>query len=138
MKKWFLASAGFFVGVCFAGWSLLENQRPPACQFLQAPPLYFFEYLDRHTRPSGLGALAVIIPLWLIYWGSLGALVGFVPRLVSCLLGILRRHEPCKPDKSEIAFCVGIGLIILVVILICLFRAYFPPKPSGLPVYQGP
>jgi len=86
----------------------------------------------------GVAALFVVVPFWFIYWTFLGALAGFVPRLLFCLLGTFRRHESGRPSKREMVFCVVVGLIILAVILACLFRASFPPKYSGLPVYSGP
>lgn len=143
MKKWLPVLAGFIAGVCFAGWTVFQNPRPAICIFFQAPLMYFFDDLDRHIRPMGVAALFVVVPLWFIYWAFLGVLAGFVPRLLFCLFGTFRRHDEARhesgrPSKRKMVFCVGVGLIILAVILACLFRAYFPPKPSGLPIYQGP
>jgi hypothetical protein len=143
MKKWLPVLAGVTAGVCFASATVLQDPKPAICIFFQAPLMYFFDDLARHIRPMGVAALFVVVPLWFIYWTFLGALAGFVPRLLFCLLGTFRchdasQHESGKPNKREMVFCVVVGLIILAVILACLFRAYFPPKYSGLPVYSGP
>ena len=138
MKKWLPVLAGVTAGVCFASATVLQDPKPAICIFFQAPLMYFFDYLDRHIRPMGVAALFVVVPFWFIYWTFLGALAGFVPRLLFCLLGTFRRHESGRPSKREMVFCVVVGLIILAVILACLFRASFPPKYSGLPVYSGP
>lgn len=107
--------------------------------------MYFFDALDRHIRPMGVAAMFVVVPFWFIYWAFFGALAGFVPRLLVCLFGSFRRHDDARHDESdkqnkrETAFCVGVGLIILTVILACILHSYFSQKPNGFPVYyQGP
>jgi hypothetical protein len=85
MTKWLLILGGILAGMVLGGWFLFQNPRPAICQFFQAPLMYFFAYLDQHTRPPGLRALAIVIPLWFLYWAFLGALVGFLLWLSFCL-----------------------------------------------------
>jgi len=140
--KWFFVWAGMVAGAIFAVWAYSQNPRPGICVFLQTPLLWLFAYLD-HLRlfpHASLAWLGIFIPFWFIYWAFLGALVGFVPRLLVCLFGTFSHHdESGKPGKWEMVLCVGACLMILAVLLICFLCPFSPPKPpNGLPVYQGP
>ncbi len=84
---------GLCVGICFGAWTFFQNPRPAVCNFLQAPVIAFFEILDRNSRPPGLGGLAIIIPVWFIYWGFLGAATGFLAQCLFSLLRKLRRRD---------------------------------------------
>jgi len=80
---------------CFAGvliGAFVSCEAPSANGILTLPLKWFTENL--HPFPSeSLANLAVAWPLWFIYWGCLGALVGFALRLLIRLFQKLRRHE---------------------------------------------
>ena len=98
MKKWTPSWAGFVVGLCFAGWTFFQDPRPAFCVFLQAPLLWLCSYIDslRIYPRESLAGLVILIPLWFIYWGCLGALVSLLLRLLFYLLQKLRYHNNAK------------------------------------------
>jgi hypothetical protein len=95
MKKWIQVLVGFVVGLFFAGWLIQQNPRPAISVFLQTPLNWVFNYIESfHIYPrESLAGLAIGIPLWFIYWGSLGALVSVLLRLLFFAFRKLRNHD---------------------------------------------
>lgn len=131
--------AGFIIGTCFAMWTFWERSRPAACKFLQAPLFYILRFFDRHLPPSGPVALLLAVPAWFVYWGVLGALFGFIPRLAVCLLILSSSKSRNRNiDTREIAICATVTVAIFVILLACLLCSCFPPETNGDSGYHGP
>jgi TRAP-type C4-dicarboxylate transport system permease small subunit len=103
MKKWTLIWVGFVAGLAFAGWSLFQEPRPAFCVFLQAPLTWFFNYADNlHIfHRESLAGLAFVIPMWFIYWACLGAVTGFLVRLLFHLFRRLKRHDTAAQPRHD-------------------------------------
>ncbi len=79
MSKKTIFVIGFLAGIVVGGLLTVVGIAPTVGALLAAPLKWFTE--DLHPFPSeSLANLIVAWPLWFIYWGCLGALVGLLLR----------------------------------------------------------
>jgi hypothetical protein len=84
MRKTTVFVVGFLMGVVAGGLLTIVGIVPTVGAFLATPLKWFTENL--HPFPSeSLANLVIAWPLWFIYWGFLGAMVGLLLRAVVCL-----------------------------------------------------
>jgi uncharacterized membrane-anchored protein YhcB (DUF1043 family) len=95
MKTGTIFAVGCIAGVVIGAFVAFEA--PAANAFLTLPLKWFTE--DLHPFPSdSLANLIVAWPLWFIYWGCLGAVVGLLLRAVIRRLTKSRRRDEGKPQ----------------------------------------
>lgn len=99
MKKWTLVWLGFVVGLAFGSWVFFQNPQPAICIILETPLKWIFSSIDKsHLGPrDAVGGLILVIPLLLIYWACIGALIGVVLR---SLLRLLWKSKECNGNQS--------------------------------------
>lgn len=102
MRKWTSIWLGFVVGLAFGGWLFFRNPQPAICILLETPLMWICNYIDSlHLGPrDAIGGLILVIPLLLIYWACLGALVGFLLQSLFWLFRKLRHRDDAYPGKS--------------------------------------
>lgn len=101
MKKWLPILAGFFAGLTLGGWLFSLNPRPAFSISLAEPAHWIFTCLQKHLpiQNESLGGLVIGIPLWLIYWGCLGSLVGLLVQLLFLLFRKMRHRNDAKRNR---------------------------------------
>jgi hypothetical protein len=86
---------GFVVGIVFACCLFAVHPKPAIIMFLEKPLSWTASLIDslRLFPKESLEGLIIAMPLWFLYWGCLGALIGL-------LWHVIRKRAGHHGDKT--------------------------------------